>query len=88
MDKGVFQIKGNQLTPYVVDGYFNRKEIRFIISLGPNSRLIGTSNDGILKYDGQKMEVWNTSQHDYFRKNIINPGCLTSDGQIIIGTKR
>lgn len=86
MDKGVFQITGDQLTPYLVNGYFNHKEIRFIISLGPNSKLIGTSNDGILKYDGQKMEVWNTPQYDYFRKNIINRGCLTSDGKIIIGT--
>ena len=86
MDKGVYQITGDQLTPYYVDSFFNRKEIRFIISLSATQKLIGTSNDGILKYDGLKLATWNTSQHDYFRKNIINRGCVSSDGKIIIGT--
>ena len=45
MDKGVFQIKDDQLTPYRIDSYFNHKEIRFIISLSPSIKLIGTSND-------------------------------------------
>jgi DNA-binding CsgD family transcriptional regulator len=86
MNKGVFQITGTQLTPYLVNDYFNQKEIRFIISLSQSVKLIGTSNDGILKYDGFKLETWQASQNDYFRKNIINRGCLTSDGKIIIGT--
>lgn len=86
MDKGVYQISGNQLTPYFVDGYFSRKEIRFIIPLGPTQKLIGTSNDGILRYDGHKLETWQAAQDEYFRKNIVNRGCISSDGKIIIGT--
>jgi DNA-binding CsgD family transcriptional regulator len=86
MDQGVTQISDTKLTPYLVDSYFNRKEIRFIISLSPSIKLIGTSNDGILKYDGNKLEPWQASQNDYFRKNIINRGCLTDDGKIIVGT--
>jgi DNA-binding CsgD family transcriptional regulator len=86
MDKGVYQITGNKLTPYFVDGYFNQKEIRFIISLSPTQKLIGTSNNGIMKYDGQKLEAWQATQNEYFRKNIINRGCISSDGKIIVGT--
>jgi DNA-binding CsgD family transcriptional regulator len=86
MNKGVYQITGNQLTPYLVNPFFNQKEIRFIISLSPSVKLIGTSNDGILKYDGQKLEPWQPAQNDYFRKNIVNRGCASLDGKIIIGT--
>lgn len=86
MDKGIYQIAGNHLSAYLVDDFFNRKEIRFIISLSPSQKLIGTANDGILLYNGQKLSAWRPEQTDYFRKNIINRACLTSDGKIIIGT--
>jgi len=86
MDKGIYQITGNHLSAYLVDDFFNRKEIRFIIPLSPSQKLIGTANDGILLYNGQKLSAWRPEQTDYFRKNIINRACLTPDGKIIIGT--
>jgi DNA-binding CsgD family transcriptional regulator len=86
MNKGVYQLTGNQLTPYLVNDYFNQKEIRFIISQNPSVRLIGTTNDGIMKYDGIRLEPWRPDQNEYFRKNIINQGCISSDGKVIIGT--
>ena len=86
MDRGVYQISGTQITPFLVDNYFKQKEIRFVISLNSGLKLIATANDGIQKYDGKKLEIWNKAQDDYFRKNIINRFCLSSDGQIIIGT--
>jgi DNA-binding CsgD family transcriptional regulator len=86
MNRGVYQVSGNQLTPYFIDDYFNQKEIRFIIPLNSTQKLIGTANDGILKYDGHKLEPWQAGQNEYFRKNIVNRGCVSSDGKIIIGT--
>ena len=86
MDRGIYQITGTQLTPYLLNDYFKQKEIRFIISLNSGVRLIATSTDGIQKYDGLKLEPWNKVQNDYFSKNVINRFCLSPDGKIIIGT--
>lgn len=86
MNKGIYQISGTQITPYLVSDFFSQKEIRFILSLGQSKILIGTANDGLLIYDGQKPMPWQPDQNEYFRKNIINRGCLSADGKIIIGT--
>ena len=86
MDRGVYQVSGTQITPFLVDNYFKQKEIRFVISLQSGLKLIATASDGIQKYDGQKLEIWNKVQNDYFRKNIINRFCLSADGQVIVGT--
>jgi len=86
MNKGIFELTGNQLKPYLLNDFLNRTEIRFVLSLSQSQKLIGTSNEGLLFYDGQKLSQWLPEQADYFRKNIINHGCLTTDGKIIIGT--
>ena len=54
MNKGIYQISGTQIIPYLVSDFFSQKEIRFILSLGQSKILIGTANDGLLIYDGQK----------------------------------
>lgn len=86
MNKGIYEIAGNKLTPYLVSDFFSNKEIRFILSLNKSQKLIRTANDGLLFYDGQKISPWQPEQTDYFLKNIINRGCLSADGKIIIGT--
>jgi len=86
MNKGIYEITGTAITPFLVSDFFSNKEIRFILSLNNKQKLIGTANDGLLFYDGQKLTVWNQEQNDYFRKNMINRGCISSDGKIIIGT--
>lgn len=86
MNRGIYQIDGNQISPLLLDNYFNQKEIRFVISLKSGIKLIATASDGIQKYDGLKLDVWNKEQNEYFRKNIINRFCLTSDRKIIVGT--
>jgi len=86
MNQGIFQISGTKYSPYLIDKSFNQAEIRFILKLSTSKILIGTANNGILFYDGQKLSPWQASQTDYFRKNIINRGCLSADGKIIIGT--
>lgn len=86
MNKGIYEIEGTQLQPYLVSDFFGNKEIRFILPLSPTQILIGTANDGLLFYDGQKLLPWQAMHDDYFRKNIINRGCISLDGKIIIGT--
>lgn len=86
MNKGIYEIDGTYLKPYLVNDFLSRTEIRFVLSLTQSQKLIGTSNEGLLFYDGQKLSQWQPEQTEYFRKNIINRGCLTADGKIIIGT--
>lgn len=86
MNKGIYEITGTTIKPYLASDFFSNKEIRFILSLNQSKKLIGTANGGLLFYDGQKLTVWNQEQNDYFRKNIINRGCISSDGKIVIGT--
>ena len=86
MNKGIYQISGDTIKPYLVNSSFSQTEIRFVLSLNKLQKLIGTANNGLLFYDGQKLSPWKSEQTDYFRKNIINRGCLSADGKIIIGT--
>ena len=86
MNEGIYEISGTKLSSYLVTDYFSKKEIRFIMSLSQSQKLIGTSNSGLMLYDGQKLTPWQSDQTEYFKKNIINQGCITADGKIIIGT--
>jgi DNA-binding CsgD family transcriptional regulator/ligand-binding sensor domain-containing protein len=86
MNEGISEISGNSIKPFLIHSTFSHSEIRFILSLGQSKRLIGTANDGLKIWDGYKLSDWNPEQTEYFRKNIINRGCLTIDGKIIIGT--
>lgn len=86
MNKGIYEIRDKALRPFLIDNFFTNKEIRFILPLSASQKLIGTSNDGIMSYDGHKLQVWNPDYSDYLRKNIINHGYLTGDGKILIGT--
>ncbi len=86
MDKGIYQIVNNQLSDYLVDSYFKKKEIRFILNMGKNENLIGTSDGGLVLFDGVTLKDWAPAQAGYFRKNLINHGCITADKKIVIGT--
>lgn len=86
MNEGVYQIDGTQLKPYLVSDFFRNKEIRFILSLSATEQLIGTANDGMLYFNGNLLTEWQPAQAEYFRKNMINRGCLSGDGKIIVGT--
>lgn len=86
MNKGIYEIDETHLKPYLVNDFLSRTEIRFVLSLSQSQKLIGTSSEGLLFYDGQKLTQWQPEQTGYFKKNIINRGCLTADGKIIIGT--
>ncbi len=86
MNQGVYEISGNTIKPFLITNLLSHSEIRFALSINKINRLIGTANDGLMIWDGQKLSPWNPSQTEYFKKNIINRGCVTSDGKIIIGT--
>lgn len=86
MDKGIYQLVNNQLSGYLVDSYFKNKEIRFMLDMGKNEHLIGTSDGGLMLFNGMTLREWVPEQAAYFKKNRINHGCITADQKIVIGT--
>lgn len=86
MNQGVYEIDHSHLKPSLMGDSFARLEIRFILPINPTQKLIGTSNEGLLFYNGSRLVAWQDEWNEYFKKNIINRGCLTSDGKVIVGT--
>lgn len=86
MNRGIFQLKDSLISPFFLHSSFEKTEIRFVIALNDENKIIGTTNDGIFLYDGEKLSEWNAENNAYFKKNIINRACFSSDGKIVIGT--
>lgn len=86
MNQGIYEIQNDKISPYLVSDFFNRKEIRFILPLRNSRKLIATSNDGLFISDGKSLNPWQAEHTEYFRKNIINRGCIQADGKIVVGT--
>jgi DNA-binding CsgD family transcriptional regulator len=86
MNDGIYEIEGITLVPYFLNSFFINKEVRFILPIGLSQKLIGIANHGLYLLEGQKITSWNENEDEYFKKNIINRACQTTDGKIIIGT--
>lgn len=85
-NEGIYQIKGNSLSPYITDSIFQNKLVQFIIPFKENQLLIGTASSGIFVWDGENILPWNTDWTNYFIKNELNRGFNSENGEIIIGT--
>lgn len=85
-NQGIFEIRGEDAFPLVVDSLFAGKLVQFIIPFKENEVLIGTASQGIFVWDGFSLKQWNQDWTGYFVKNELNRGHTTTDGKIIIGT--
>jgi len=55
---GLFEIIDTEIVPIPGSGIFKNTEIKAIIPLNEKEFLIGTSSEGIFKYDGQSFTEW------------------------------
>jgi len=85
-DRGIFEVKGNRIEPYIVDNTFVGKQIKFIIPFKNNQILVGTESNGILIWNGEELKMWNEEWTDYFIKNELNRAYYTNDHKVIIGS--
>lgn len=85
---GIYSVSNNQLHPYVESDFFNNKSINFIEEMEEDKILLGTQNHGMYLYNNkdQSFTPWAATQTDWFIRNNINNGLLTSDKKIITGT--
>ncbi len=86
MNRGIFKIDGHKLTPYLLDAQLQHSQIQFILPIAGNSKLIGTANNGVFKFNGNGLTVWQPQLNENFKKHIVNKGTTLHDGKIVIGT--
>lgn len=85
-NNGIFEIKGDEVVPYIQNDLLNNKTIKFLIPFQNDQLLIGTAADGILIWDGNNISEWNPEWTNYFIENELNRGFYSEDGKVIIGT--
>ena len=86
LSDGLYTIENNQLKPYIIGSFFNRKQIRFLFREENKKLIIGTASEGIYVYDGLTFTVLNPEWNDYFIKNKVNRGSRSANGNLVIGT--
>ena len=85
-DKGIYEITGENVTPFIVGDFFNDKMVQFIIQYKNESILIGTASHGIFIWNGAEIQPWNQEWTVYFINNELNRGFVTKSGYVIAGT--
>ena len=86
LSDGLYTIDNNQLKPYIIGSFFNRKQIRFLFRDENKNLIVGTASEGIYVYDGLNFNILNPDWNDYFIKNKVNRGSRSANGNLVIGT--
>ncbi|MFN7117260.1 MAG: triple tyrosine motif-containing protein [Saprospiraceae bacterium] len=77
--KGFRFIKGSELLA--------NKQVMCILPYRERSYLVGTSNNGLFKYDSAgKFSLWNSEIHNHLVTNQLNKGIALSNGLLALGT--
>lgn len=86
LNRGIYKLVDDSITPYVVEKTLNQKSIRFVLEIGTDSLLIGTANNGLFLSDGNNVIPVYEEYFEYFQTNTINRGTLIIGEIIVIGT--
>jgi DNA-binding CsgD family transcriptional regulator len=86
LNEGIYEWTDTGRKPFLTGSFFNDKSIRFMLSLGTSDYLIGTDSHGVFRCIHGEISEWGVPLSEGFRKNQINRGCLTSSGNVLIGT--
>ncbi len=83
--KGLYEIKNRQLELLFDNSPYKDFYITGITSIG-NDLLIGTHRNGILKYNGNSFQVWETNDNDFIKEHRINHIIRIDENRIAVGT--
>jgi ligand-binding sensor domain-containing protein/DNA-binding CsgD family transcriptional regulator len=84
---GLSVLQGKKLAPMISDSvFFKENEITFIFSSESKEYLLGTTNNGIYVYDGEKIKPWNKKINERFIVNQTYTAIEISEEVIAIGT--
>ncbi len=86
-ETGLYRLRGAELEMVHSDkSFYKENEISFIIPNSNNSLLIGTTNNGIFKFNGKGLALWNVAVNKRFLKEQVYTGISLPGNQIAIGT--
>ncbi len=85
-ENGFFIFKDDSLQLLSNDPVFFRNEVRFVLPYRQNKLLIGTSNEGVLVWDGSNIQPWDVNINKQLVRDNLYSGIQLSDGDFAFGT--
>ncbi len=86
LGKGLFELKGNQLTPLPNTGPVSPANIMTILPYKSGQLLIGTSKDGLFIYNGTAFSSFTTAANNFLKTFQLNNGARISNRYYAFGT--
>ena len=85
-ENGFFVLENDRLVLVSDHPVFFRNEIRFVLPYRHQQLLIGTSNEGVLIWDGAHLHEWNAHTNTELIKGNLYSGTRLSGGDYAFGT--
>ncbi len=85
-NKGLFQVNGSALQLAPNGDQFADKRIYTILPFDDNKYLVGTRKAGLMIWDGQEVQPFETEIPDAFVKQLYLPGLSFGNGQFLLNT--
>jgi ligand-binding sensor domain-containing protein/DNA-binding CsgD family transcriptional regulator len=86
VNKGLFELKNNQLNYIEGSDKMGNSGVLSILSLPGNKFLIGTARNGLFIYDGRQINEWRNQANDFLKTYQLNNGVLLLGKYIAYGT--
>jgi DNA-binding CsgD family transcriptional regulator len=86
VNKGLFELKNNQLSYIDGSDKIGNSGVLSLLSLPGNKFLIGTARNGLFIYDGKQITAWGNQANDFLKTYQLNNGVLFSGKYIAYGT--
>lgn len=85
-DNGLMEFQNGYLKKIPLGDFFINKEVWSILPLNNDEILIGTAKEGLFRYDGLKLEPWNTEVNELLKKHQIYSSLVVDDRHLAFGT--
>jgi hypothetical protein len=82
---GVHEISGDRIIPVPGSQSLAQTEVKTILPFGTSDFLIGTTSDGLFRFDGRNVTPWNIPATQLLRNYQINNGLVNGD-RLVFGT--
>lgn len=86
LNKGIFELKGDKLTPLPHIDQVSPSNVLTILPYKNGQLLIGTSKNGLYTYDGQNFKPFNTPANDFLKTFQLNNGASIHNRYYAFGT--
>ncbi len=86
LNKGLFELKGDQLSPLKNNGAELQGNVLSILPFKDGKLLIGTSKNGLFLYDGEGYRPFNSEANWFLRSYQLNNGTKVLDKYYAFGT--